>query len=79
MCYGLAEARGDTIPDDVDKMMVCHFSKDIESINIIQVFLDRTCLYEITDSVKSPIWLVGWSVGVMMVVHNVVLPAILQN
>ena len=54
MCYGLAEARGDTVQDNVDEVVICHLGIDIESIDIIQVFLDSTCLFEITALVKSP-------------------------
>ena len=39
-------------------MMVCHFGIDIESIDIIQLLLDSTCLSESTDLVESPVWLV---------------------
>ena len=39
-------------------MVVGHLRIDIESIDIVQVFLHRTCLLEITDLVKSPIQLV---------------------
>ena len=39
-------------------MVLCPFSIDIESIDIIQVFLYSTCLVEITDLVKSPVRLV---------------------
>ena len=69
MCHGLAEARCDTIQDDVDEVMVHHLSIDIESIDIIQVFLDSTYLLEITNLVKSPICLIV----VAMVVPNGVL------
>ena len=55
VCHSLAEARGDTWQDDVDQLIVTHFGIDIESIDIVQVFLDSTCLFEITDLVKSPI------------------------
>ena len=58
MCHGLAEARGDTVQDDIDEVMVSYLGIDIESIDIIQVFLDSTCLLEITYLVKSPVWLV---------------------
>ena len=39
-------------------MVVSHIGMDIKSINIVQVFLDSTCFYGITDHVESPIWLV---------------------
>ena len=35
MYHGLAEARGDTVQDDIDKVMVRHLGIDIESINIV--------------------------------------------
>ena len=56
--HGLAEARGDTIQDDINEVMVGHLGIDIKSIDIIQVFLDSTCLFEITYLVKSPVWLI---------------------
>ena len=56
MCHGLAEAKDDTVQDDVDQVVVGHLSIDIKSIDIIQVFLDSTCLFEVTDFVKSPVW-----------------------
>ena len=58
MCYGLAEARGNTVQDDVDQVVVGHLSIDMKSINIIQVFLDSTCLFEVSYLVKSPVWLI---------------------
>ena len=57
ICHGLVEANGDPVQDDVDELIVSHLSIDIESIDIIQVFLDSTCLLEITDLIKSPVWL----------------------
>ena len=56
MCHSLAEARGDTVQDDIDEMMVTHLGIDIESIDIMQVFLDSTCLFEIVDHIKSTVW-----------------------
>lgn len=41
--YSLAEAKGDNILDNVDVVVVCYFGTDIESINIVHVFLDSTC------------------------------------
>ena len=58
MCHGLREARGDTSQDDIDEMVVCQLGIDIESIDIIPVFLHRTYLLEITDLVKSLVRLV---------------------
>ena len=58
MCYGLAEARSDTVQDDVDQMMIRQLDIDIESIDIVQVFLHSTCLLEIPDFIKSPVQLV---------------------
>ena len=55
MCYSLAQAWGDTIQDDVHEIVVCCLDIDIESIDIVQVFLDSTCLFEIPDLVKSPV------------------------
>ena len=58
MYHGLAEARGDTVQDDIDEVMVSHFGIDIQSIDVIQVFLDSTCLFEITYLIKSPVRLI---------------------
>ena len=58
VCHGLAEARCDTIQDDIDPIVLIDVGIDIQSINIIQVFLDRTCLVVITDVVKSSVQLV---------------------
>ena len=58
MCHGLGEAKRDTVQDDIDEVMVSHLGIDIESIDIIQVFLDSTCLVGIPNLVKSPVWLV---------------------
>ena len=38
-------------------MVVCHLGLDVVSINIVDVFLHSTCLLEITDLVKSLVWL----------------------
>ena len=38
--------------------MISHLGIDIKSIDIVQVFLDSTCLLEITDPIKSPVRLV---------------------
>ena len=39
-------------------MVVCHVGINIKSIDIVQVFLDSTCLLEIADLVKSPVRLI---------------------
>ena len=53
--HALVQARGDTVLDDIDKVMVTHLGIDIESIDIVQLFLHSTCLLKITDLVKSPV------------------------
>ena len=58
MCHGQVMSSSDTIQVDVDKVMVSHLGIDIESIYIIHVFLDGTCLFEITYLIKSPVWLI---------------------
>ena len=58
MYYGLVETKDNTIQEDVDKVVVYHSGIDIESINILQVFLDSTCSFEITYLVESPVWLI---------------------
>ena len=46
------------IQDDVHHVLVGHLGINIESIDSVQVFLDGTCLLEITDLVKSLVQLV---------------------
>ena len=58
MCHSLTKVKADTIQDEIDQVMIHNFEVDIESIDIIQVFLDSTCILEITDLVVSPIWLI---------------------
>ena len=58
MCHGPAEARGVTIQDDVDQVVVGQLSIDVKSIDIIQVLLDSTCLPEIAELVESPVQLI---------------------
>ena len=62
LCYDLVEARCDTMQDDIDQVVVSHRGIDIKSIDIVQVFLDSTCLSEITNLVKSLIWLIVASI-----------------
>ena len=50
------EARGDTIQDGINEIVVCHLGIDIKSINIILVFLNSTALPEISDLIASPVW-----------------------
>ena len=58
MCHGLKEARGDTVQHNVDAIIISHHGMGIESIDVVQVFVDSTCLFEMTDLVKSPVWFV---------------------
>ena len=58
MSHGLAEVGGDTIYDNVDEKVACDLGVDIESINIVPVFLHTTCVLAITDLGKSLVWLV---------------------
>ena len=58
VCHGLVEARDNTIQDNVDEVVVSHLGIDIESIDIVQVFLHSTCLLEIIDLIKSPVRLI---------------------
>ena len=57
-CYSLEEASVDTVQDVFYEIALCHFGINIVSINIVQTFLDSTCVVEITDLVKSPVWLI---------------------
>ena len=56
VCHGLAEVRSDTVQDDIDEIMVRHLGIHSKPIDIIQVFLDSSCLPEITNLVQSPVW-----------------------
>ena len=58
MCHGLAQARSDTVQDDVDLVVVGHLDMHINSIDIAEVYLDRTHLLAITDLVNNPVQLV---------------------
>ena len=51
VCYGLVEIKDDTMQDDVNKVVVRHLGIGFKSIDIVQVFLHSTCLFEITDLV----------------------------
>ena len=53
MHHSLPEAKCDTVQDDIDKVIARHRGIDMESIDIVQVFLDSTCLLEITDLIES--------------------------
>ena len=44
MCHGHAEARGDTVEDYVNKVVVCHASIDIKAVDFGNVFLNCTYL-----------------------------------
>ena len=55
---GLVRARGNTVQHHIDQVVVSYLSIDIKSIDIVQVFLYSTCLFEITDFVKTPVQLV---------------------
>ena len=57
-CHGLVEARGVTVSDDVDQVLVGHLSIDIKSIDIFLVFLYNTRLLGITYLVKRPLQLI---------------------
>ena len=52
------KAKGNTIKDDVDWVVVCYLDIDIESICIIQLFLYSGCLFKIIDLIQSSIWLI---------------------
>ena len=58
VCYGLAEARSNTVQHHIDKVVIHYFGIDIESINNVQVFLYRTCLSKITNLSKGSAWLI---------------------
>ena len=55
---GLAKARNDALWNDVDQVVVSYLAIEIKAIDIASVFLDSTCVLEIPDFVKSPLWLV---------------------
>ena len=43
--------------DNIYKIMVSNFEMNIQSVDIIQVILDGTCLLKIIDLIKSLLWL----------------------
>ena len=51
----MAEAMGDAIQDEVDKVIVHCLDLDVDSIDIVQALLYSTCVTEITDLVESPL------------------------
>ena len=51
--YGLGVARHYIVQDHVNQVVVSHFDTHIESIDIIPVVLDSTCLFDIIDLVKT--------------------------
>ena len=55
MCHSLAETKGDTVQEYVEKVAVDHLGIVIAAIDIVQVSLDSTCLSEITYLIKSPV------------------------
>ena len=57
MCYSMAEAMGNTVQDDIDQVIVSHLGIDIKFIDIVEVFLDSPCLFEITELIKRPVLL----------------------
>ena len=52
-CHGLAEAKGNSIQDDIDQMFVTHLGIDSQSMNIVQVFLDSAYFFDIPNLVKA--------------------------
>ena len=44
--------------DEVDQVVVCHLAADIESINTMQVFLDSTFLFGISNLFECLVQLV---------------------
>ena len=44
MCHRYSKARGDTIEDNVDEVVVCHASIDIEGVDFGKVLLNCTSL-----------------------------------
>ena len=49
------EARDNTMQDNINEMVGYHLGIDIESIDIVQILLDNTCLPEITDLLEGPV------------------------
>ena len=68
--HALAEARSHIVQDDNNKVSVSHLGINSKSINIMQVFRYSTSLFEITDLLKSLVWLVvvtrGFSNGILV-------------
>ena len=55
VCYGLRKSSGNTVQDGIDNMLVDYLDLHIESIDIVYLFLDCTCLSKHTNLVKSPV------------------------
>ena len=55
LCHRLVESAGNTVQDDVDDILVSYLGIDIESIYIVLILLDSTCLFEIADLITSPV------------------------
>ena len=53
--HGLVLARGHTVQDDVDKVIVCHLDIDIVSIDIVQEFLGSICFFEIFELINHSV------------------------
>ena len=51
--HSLGEVRRNTVQDKVNEVVICYLGIDIESINIVQVFLNSTCLFKITNLIES--------------------------
>ena len=51
--HGLVQERVDTLQDDVVEVVVYHLGIDIESIDIVHLFLVSTCLFKNINVVKS--------------------------
>ena len=76
MCYGLAEASGHIVQDNVDKMMVYRTCVDMKYIHIVQVFLHNICLFELADLVEIPVWLLVITIVLPNLVLNLFLSSI---
>ena len=58
MYYSLVGARGDPVHNDIEQVVVSHLGRDIESINIVKVFVDSPCLPKMTELIENPVWFV---------------------
>ena len=56
MYHTLVQARDKSVSDDIGEVVVCHVGRDIDSVDIRQVFLASMYIREITDLPTISVW-----------------------